>query len=248
MEYWSSGRQFDVDAYVALVDFIRYGFYRNRKDELAHRYIEQAQKALDEITQSQSNPAGRVALLEGKGDHLSDIFGKRVKDVKIGKGKVHNTDRMFLESVCDDFIPQLRHASYNIRLLCRRYFQEQDLGKLHDRLVEIKGVGKKIASLFVRDMLILYDKENERKSLEKLTKNQLLYVYPVDTWVRNISNQILGKKGVSDDQLASEIFERCEEYGVSPVYVNHGIWYVGAHSQKFLLHNLEKVDGFKVVD
>jgi len=250
IELWASTEKFEVDAYEALRDFFHYGFYRNRREEIAKKYYEQAYISMDEITQNLKIPKDKVEFLKEKGNTLQQTFTQKVNSIRSPithkKWEVHETDLSFLKSVCNDFIPLLKNYDYNVRIFCKGFFQKLDYRELFNRIDDIKGVGQKIASLYLRDMLFLYDRDQKTKNLEKLTQEQLFVMYPIDTWVKNISKKILDEKIGDDKKIAFEIFEKCHEYGVNAVYVNHGIWYIGANSQEFILQNLDKIGKFKV--
>jgi len=234
----------EADAYNSFRDFIKYGFYRNRTDKLADTYIQYAKAALEKVSPQSEKPSDRVRLLVGRGEELLKEFTRVAKrDSK----KVHPLDIMFLQSASNDFIPKLERDEFNVRKFCVRFLREHDLESLFKHLKEIKGVGSKIASLYLRDMLVLYDDSlpSNKKFLDKLSDKQILLVYPIDTWVNKISKKLLDEKG-NKTIIAEKLIEECRKLGVSPIYVNHGIWYLGARSQEFLLANLDKISGFKV--
>jgi hypothetical protein len=235
---------FECNAYEGFRDFIRYGFYRNRKEELAKRYILHAQEALDKIAPSlPDDPTERVKRLFGRGKELQKQFNNLARKNK----DTHELDRVFLESACDLFIEKLKNDGYNVRHFCKRSIEAHELPELHRKLMEIKGVGPKIASLYLRDILLLYSRSRSEpeKFLNELTAEEIRAVYPIDTWVGKISKRILDCDG-DEDQVAETIIKKCEDFGVSPIYVNHGIFRIGAKAQELLLDNLDHLDEFEV--
>jgi len=250
MEKWGSQQKtFDeLDAFEALRDFIRYGFYRNRTDELAGRYIKYAHDAFSDVSQALENPKERVRLLAKKKNDLVNSFKNKVGlAFPYSKAKgIHPIDIKFLESVCNDFVPSLSKYNYHVRKLCRFYFKKGNLESLSKCFKSVNGVGQKIASLYLRDMLMLYERSSEVEKLtDKLTREEMLLVYPIDTWVKQISKRLLREKK-DEKEIASLIIEKCENLGVSALFVNHGIWYLGAKSIDFILDNLDRIEMLKV--
>lgn len=251
LDLWCRNKPFDIKAYEALRDFIRFGFYRNRRDELADRYIQCAQTALDEVWEESKKD---FEILQKRGDDLVITFKKKVqenfserKPVVRKKAETHPTDDIFLRSVCRDFIPRLRDYAYNVRKLCQAYFEKRDLQMLYDEIIDVKGVGPKIASLFLRDMLLLYGRQHwkNKKWLETLSGKEMELVYPVDTWVEQIQVRLM-RVSKTQKHITTLFIKKCEDFGVNALYVNHGMWFVGAKARDFLLDNLGKIEGFRI--
>lgn len=237
-----SKRKLISDNYEAFKHFIEYGFYRNRRDELARTYFTYAHNALDMLTR-QIEPSKKVQHLYRKGENITNQFTILAKKT----GKVHSTDCKFLTSACNELIPKLEKYRYNVLEYSYSFLEKHDLFGLHKELDRIKGVGQKIASLYLRDALMLYEKmPGVKKYSDKLTQEELMLVYPIDTWVRKISQRILNEEG-SDIEIANKIIQVCNNNGISAINVNHGIWYLGSKSQEFLLDNLERISEFKVL-
>lgn len=248
---------YDMNAYDALKGFIRSCFYRGRSDKTSKMYIEYAIKAVDSLCENINGDSEKVKFLNHKGDRLVKKYTKLVnKHQKVHQKretvkqvtKPHPTDVMLLNSICDDFIEDLEGYDYNIRKYCTKFFEEKELECLYNRLDEIEGVGQKLASLYIRDLLAYYEESHpeSRLKLSKLNKEDMWYVYPVDTWVKQITEKIDGKKFNSNRDAMDWIVEKCEPEDLSPAYVNHGIWYIGSNSSQFLIDNLDKLDGLTV--
>ena len=135
------------DNYEAFKHFIEYGFYRNRRDELAKTYFTYAHNALDMLSQK-IEPSKKVQYLAEKGENVSNQFTILAKKT----GKVHPTDCKFLISACNDLIPKLEKYQYNVLQYSNSFLEKRDLFGLHKELDRIKGVGTKIASLYLRDV------------------------------------------------------------------------------------------------
>jgi hypothetical protein len=95
-----------------------------------------------------------------------------------------------------------------------------------ERLQRIRGVGPKIASLFLRDLAVRY-------GLAPKKDRHLLQ--PVDVWVRRTVQRLANNNGMGAEEIAEWIVDQCGE----PELANQGIWYFGAQiaQSEFRLFN-----------
>lgn len=84
--------------------------------------------------------------------------------------------------------------------------------KAHDALKTINGVSTKIASLFLRDVAVMY-------RLAPSQRRELLQ--PVDTWIRFVAGELAQRSLKSDDECARFIVNNSHQ----PEAANQGIWY-----------------------
>lgn len=102
-----------------------------------------------------------------------------------------------------------------------------DTGRLepqHVRIVDIRGVGPKSASAFLRDMVWLYDVEDAIEPAERL------YVHPVDRWLRLVTPEVVPEPGLGDPAdwiVAGKISKYARKAGVSGARFNMGTTYFG---------------------
>lgn len=100
-------------------------------------------------------------------------------------------------------------------------------GRVEDpflRLVDVRGVGPKNASTFVRDVVISYDIENRVHNADKL------YLHPIDRWIRRFAALLIpehcsGK--VIDWVVAGKLSKFCRIAGVCGTKFNVGASYFG---------------------
>lgn len=103
---------------------------------------------------------------------------------------------------------------------------EED-GKLEDRhmrIVDIRGVGPKSASTFVRDMVWLYDAEDDIEPADRI------YVQPVDRWLRLMVKYVVPEPGLDDPAdwiVAGKVSKYTRRAGVSGIGFNMGTTYFG---------------------
>ena len=242
--------EFNKGSYEAMKDFTAICFYRFRSDTLSDRYIALAKQAIDKLTHTKTLSIEKVALLDSNGEKLVEEFRDITASVKkADKGfyKTNKNDEKLLRSICNDFIPKLREYDYNVRNFAKRYLDKAKIKELSEEFREITCVGHKLSSVCLRDLFFFYINTypNSGLSIESLSKEQIQCLFPVDTWIRNLCRDIFGIEG-SDDELMDNIIKICESADVSPVYVNHGLWYRGARGQELLINNLANMDCLSV--
>lgn len=99
----------------------------------------------------------------------------------------------------------------------------------HTFLCQIRGTGSKINSLFLRDIVLIYDLP--------VDQNDPL-LQPVDIWVRRLTRLLMGlqadvPKDVKDDysndtRIAEALITLSKTAGVSPLRLNQGAWCFGS--------------------
>jgi hypothetical protein len=91
------------------------------------------------------------------------------------------------------------------------------------RMVDVRGIGPKITSLFLRDMALLFNLE------EHLDHADRLYVQPIDKWIRCIAPYVIDEPNADDLAdwiLAGKLAKYARRAGVSGIRFNMGAtWY-----------------------
>jgi hypothetical protein len=104
------------------------------------------------------------------------------------------------------------------------------------RIVDIRGVGPKVASVFLRDIVFLFSLEDQIDPIDRL------YVQPLDKWTRTIAPAIIEEPGIdhsADWILAGKMAKYTRKSGISGVRFNMGVAALGAASgnaAEFLEH------------
>lgn len=102
-----------------------------------------------------------------------------------------------------------------------------DTGRLepqHMRIVDIRGVGPKSASTFVRDMVWIFDVEEDVEPADRL------FTQPVDRWLRAIVKYVVPEPGLDDPAdwiVAGKISKYTRRAKVSSIEFNMGTTYFG---------------------
>jgi hypothetical protein len=107
---------------------------------------------------------------------------------------------------------------------------------VYQKITEIKGIGPKVGSLVLRDMVALYDLES------RIDPSDYHYLQPVDTWIRRIgpllSDEIDEK--TADWVIAGKLAKLCRRNRVSGVRFNQGVQYLAIVE----LRDLERLKGY----
>jgi hypothetical protein len=120
--------------------------------------------------------------------------------------------------------------------------------KAYCKLLEINGIGPKIASYYLRDLMEFQSLNVEKINIEE--KDRWL-LQPIDIWVRRIvevENKELKKK--KDMEIAKEIVSISLENNLNPEHVNMGMWFFGSRIignkyEFYSLYKLKNYDEFK---
>ncbi|MBM4446005.1 MAG: hypothetical protein FJ023_01465 [Chloroflexi bacterium] len=112
-----------------------------------------------------------------------------------------------------------RGESTNIIAYAKQNLEREHLRTVHQLLSnEINGIGNKIASFFLRDVATFY---------HILPSKDRHLLQPIDTWVRRVSEQLMGRQ-MPDEEIAMWIVQEAEKSVVSSEAVNQGMWYFGS--------------------
>ena len=102
----------------------------------------------------------------------------------------------------------------------RRLIRRGEFAEAHQTLAAINGVGTKIASFFLRDIVLYFEME----PLE--TDRHLLQ--PIDLWERRAAHGVLGNLPPHVADQARQIVRASVLDSANPESVNAGMWYFGA--------------------
>lgn len=137
-------------------------------------------------------------------------YGVIVGLVELGQEAYQATDGSIAQQVCDAV---------------------ERTGRLESefmRIVDIRGVGPKFASIFLRDLVEILDLEESVSNVDRL------YLQPMDKWVRLAAQHILSEEEAdsADWVLAGKLAKAARLSGVSGVRFNMGATFVGAREAR----------------
>lgn len=206
----------EKDWYEGLHFFFTKSFYRGRRDEISDVFRERALQVM-----VQNNLRDNLPGFDG------DSFDKLLVEGKVNNG----VDR---KMVCQtiEFISNL--PKNNLITYALSAARNNHVPDLFSELTSIYGIGDKLAAFFLRDLAIIYGLE------DKIAGKDLIYFQPVDTWVRQVASAIkIADEKAPAETIKKAIIEASQNSRVSSLLVNAGAWYLGSHSFKILVSELE---------
>ena len=191
-------------------------FYRGRRDELSERFINAALKTIRERRPSKN--------------YDKTLFNNQL----ISNGVNNGHDRRMVLEVLDFTFNSLGPYSNNIVQYTIHQIKERKIADVFNELIGIHAIGNKLASFYLRDVIIIYQ-------LEKLLKpDEFRYCQPIDTWVKQVALKIgiITQKNEDIEDTKNAIIETCLDAGLSPLLFNAGMWMVGDQSFELLIEGL----------
>jgi len=213
LERWSN-EPLLTDWYSALRFFFNHTLYQGRSDVVSKKVEDAVFDVCDQTSIEEGFRSGDWGELENR---LRVRIGKKEDDNegKVGKGADVRHVICSLEFLRTN-IPHRNIVKYTVEGI-----QAGGLRKLYDDLDEIELIGDKIASFYLRDVVSLFN------LYPYVPQGCLKLLFPIDTWVRKfIKEQFPALKEKSDAEKKQGILGICNKYGVSPVRLNQGIWYI----------------------
>lgn len=196
-----------------------YAFARRGKDR--DDLAKSALAALDEI--QKDKPFTDVLKLED-GVELWELFEKHCVDH--GRKSNENQNRGMIQGMLE-----LAQEIYSIdkvgsiaTWITDGVAQTNHLETQFLRIVDIRGVGPKSTSTFMRDVLYIYDMEDALDPADRI------YVQPIDRWLRLISRYVVPEKGMdtaADWIVAGKVSKYSRRARVSGLRFNMGTTYFG---------------------
>jgi hypothetical protein len=111
------------------------------------------------------------------------------------------------------------------------------------RIVDIRGVGPKMTSVLLRDVIYLFGLE------EKIDHVDRLYVQPIDKWIRLMAAEVIDEVGAADAAdwiLAGKLAKYTRKAGISGIRFNMGVTAFGVREVRNTDAFEEAVEGLLV--
>jgi len=116
--------------------------------------------------------------------------------------------------------------------------QNQDIIQSFNFLRKIRGIGNKITSFYLRDLVVVLN-----LNLINIQNRELLQ--PIDIWVERTVQYLAGNRNMSKTQVANWIVTNSLQYNLNPEYINMGIWFycsLIANSEYRLNRSLQNIN------
>ena len=110
-----------------------------------------------------------------------------------------------------------KHASLS-QYIYNLTIQNNDVIQSFNFLRTIRGIGNKIASFYLRDLVVVLS-----PNLTNIQNRELLQ--PIDIWVERTVQYLARNRNMNKTQVANWIVTNALRYGLSPEYINMGIWF-----------------------
>ena len=204
--------QFD-DGYKALICFVEN--YAYQRQGAAPAYPKIAKKAIENRFNHNVRLVTIVDAKEVWKDY-QNIAKDEFNDLRVNK--THNP--MF----SDDGILAVmaRENIINFASHVKGLIQNNQTKEVHELVETIRGIGTKIASLYLRDITYL----------GKIPEERLIdqhYLQPVDTWIEQTLSIIFGKnKPILLRDKQEIIVDLCKAANISPIAFSQGAWVLGS--------------------
>lgn len=205
-----------------------HSFYQGRTDKVSYRVEERAKYVLKKyINEKNGNP--EVILNK---ENFPEIRSRLMEC--IGKGKIGRSRDIEMVISILEFISE--NNERNIVKYSLSRIQNGKIAKHFEELQEIHSIGPKCSSFYLRDLVSFYSLE------QKIKKEDLVCLQPVDTWVRQVAYEagIINNLNEPDDNVRTNIVEACLKSDVSTIRFNQGAWYLGYHSFELLINKLKE--------
>jgi len=204
------------DWYEALKFLFAKVFYRGRRDELSEKFMNATIKTLNENKPDKNyNPELLNNLLKSNGVN-------------------NRKDRKMVLEVIDLIFSSLNSYQNNIVKYTVDEIKKGKAVNIFNMLNKIYCIGDKLASFYLRDVIIIY-------RLEKYLKpDDFQYCQPIDTWVKQVALKIGIMKSEKEktENVKTAIIRHCLNANVNPLLFNAGAWLIGAQSFNLLIEKL----------
>ena len=200
------------DSYQALVRFVRGYAYERQGAAAAYKLI--AEKSIEKVL------CNRVRSINLE---ISEKVWRTYREIaktefnNLSVNATHNplkSDKGILTMMAKEQIK-------NLAVFVRDMIQNGNTKKVHRLMVNVRGIGTKIASLYMRDIAYLGD-------LNELKIKDSHYLQPIDTWIEQCLSIILEDVPKKPEEKQRKIVELCKEANVSQTAFNQGAWVIGS--------------------
>ena len=229
--------QLEENWWEALKFFLTRIFYQGRRDDISVRVEKKVLGVLgkyfnDSLEREENFQALKASSWSQLRVDLQAVIGKG----KVGRGRD-------IDMIIDTFefisrLPDKNIVRYSVEMIKNNKLEQTWYGLQKSKSKDgIRSVGKKIASLYLRDLVTILSLE------QKVSNYHQIFLQPIDTWVRQTAKKIGIEETRNEMKLRRMIIERCgrvNQSAITAIRFNEGAWYIGSHSLEILLGTLMK--------
>jgi hypothetical protein len=206
---------------------ILYGFYSfTRRGKEREELVQTALRSLNQIIEEVGE---EKFLSQDDAVNLWEVFCQVSEDR--GRKPQENLNRGVIQGLAE-----LAQEVYQLRNIVSigNWIQKgvQSTGRIEPtfmRIVDVRGVGPKLTSLFLRDAVELLQLESQIEFQDRL------FLQPIDKWIRLAAPFLVNEittKATADWVLAGKLSKTIRRAGLSGIRVNMGASYFGAREVK----------------
>ena len=167
-----------------------------------------------------ARPAGFESLMSKP--TADEILWKRFLDICRSQGKKPNA-KLNREVVSGIARFSMKSDKRNIAARFEEQIVRDGLAEAYLSLRQLRGVGKKIASFLLRDLVTALEIEDQ------IPKDALWLLQPVDTWIKATAVYLWPDLArTTESFIAFYLTKQCLKHNVSPIRFNQGAWYYGS--------------------
>lgn len=208
---------YEDDWFNGLKFFFSKSFFRGRDDSLSQRFMKAAIRAMEEFKPQLGSAFDKTAL----------------ESLLKSKGVNNHIDRRMVTATCEFVLTKLERWDRNVVRYAVDEITNGRVASLSNDIRKIHAVKDKLASFYLRDVVLVYDLENLVKP------EDYKYYQPIDTWVKQVAYALrLAVPADEDDVVKQKIIDACIAADTSPLLFNAGAWLVGKNSLRLLLERL----------
>ncbi|MEI6514066.1 MAG: hypothetical protein WCO51_12460 [bacterium] len=200
-----------------------------------------AQFAMEALLRTVGSPDKIEKFLRnGKPEHMWTSFedvcreNSRKTSEQLNRGMLEGFIEMAQEIYTQDSVGSI-FSWVQEGVVQTRHIEQQFL-----RMVDIRGIGPKLASVILRDVVWMFNLEGDIEWSDRL------FLQPIDIWVRKLADYItteVHSETTADWVIAGKLAKAARLAGVSSVALNHGIQYFGNNEVRSMPNLQEAVYG-----
>lgn len=215
--------------------FLSKAFYQGRLDTVSKKVYNTAKGILENYFQKDANQ-NLIFPINHNWNELKSLL-----DEKIGRGRIGKARDVEMVISALQFVENIQGnnlVNYSINKISNnnlsQHYSDIQRSNSQNGIVQ---VGKKIAAFYLRDIVSVFQLENN------ISPDDFMYLQPIDTWLRKIARKLnVDLQEANDISIIDWIINQCQNENISPILFNQGAWYLGYNSFDILLEKIISED------